>query len=181
MTQKVKKIYILVIVILSLLLLISVIFGIYSFGEYNKRIYNTNLGEDISIKVDGRGNYIGSVSYPNNIVYNTNYKQNINLNFENLTESLVVRGKLIFADNNNSQIPTNLVLTTSNLWLEGEDNYYYFNEIITQNISIDFVKELVIPEMVPSVKNNCVVTIIVEVLTKSQANIIWNSPESWLS
>ena len=99
-----------------------------------------------------------------------------------MTEALM-RAKLTIS--NEEAASTNIIGTTTNDWVSGEDGYYYYNGTVTANAAIDFVTSITVPTSLTNEDANktFIVNVIVETIQQANnaANAVWTTaPEDWL-
>ncbi len=176
-----KKLNLMLIIVLSALALGFLILAIFYHSKLVNRVYNTNLGDSLLLEVDATGVALANISYPNNLVNGLEYKQKVNIIGTENTVKSFVRAKAVFADYNNVREPADVEITKTENWLYNEtDGYFYLNKFLKKDVSFEFIEKIVIPRLAPRVKNNAVLTIVVESADFSK-NVLsfWDAPQEW--
>ena len=99
-----------------------------------------------------------------------------------MTEALM-RAKLTITNTDGAS--QNVDATTTGSWVEGDDDYYYYNGTVNADDAIDFITQVTIPTTLTNADANKTYSIEVIVETIQQANnaanAVWTTaPESWL-
>lgn len=176
-----KKLYILLVVLLSLFLLIALIMVIFYHSKLVDRVYNTNLGESLLLEVKEDKVTLATISYPNNLVNGLKYKQKVNIIGAGDIADTFVRAKVVFADYNNVEMASDVeIVSFDNWYFNQSDGYYYLKKYLKSEDMYEFIKTITIPSLAPKVKNNAVLSIVVESL-KSSKDVLsfWNAPIEW--
>ena len=100
-----------------------------------------------------------------------------------MTEALV-RAKLTITNADGAS--TTVDADTTESWIEGEDDYYYYEGSLTANQNIDFITSLTIPTSLTNADANKTfnIDVVVETIQKANnaANAVWTTaPTEWLN
>ena len=168
--------YIYIIFGLGLLLVSSSIANIYFYFRSQSRIFDCNLGERIEIEFDEQDNILlANIVYPSNIVSGTKYNQKILLKTNEIASSYFVRAKALYADYNIVNESVNVEVSPEDSWQLSTDNYYYLNTPILSWQEVSFIDTLTLPIIYTEVKNNTIITIVIEFLnTSADVESLWN-------
>ena len=128
--KKVNKLTITLIAVIILLTIIAGVSIVYNFlgGFYYCRVieYDTILGEEQTIIVDGEGAFVSACNFSGSLVVDADIKQAINIQTKELENSLYLRAKCYVNEFETKQA---LMFGYSN-WIEASDGYLYFNQPI---------------------------------------------------
>ena len=173
------------IIVLSILLLTSIGVGVaLAYFTANANVTgNITLGNPVTISITQGGASAASLTFSNDALPGETYEQSIGvLAPAQMTEALM-RAKLTIS--NEEAASTNIIGTTTNDWVSGEDGYYYYNGTVTANAAIDFVTSITVPTSLTNEDANktFIVNVIVETIQQANnaANAVWTTaPEDWL-
>lgn len=173
------------IVILSVLLVASVAIGItLAYFTANATVTgNITLGDPVTISITQGGASVTSLTFDGNALPGTVYSQPIGVTAPaDMTEALM-RAKLTIT--NTDGATTNVSATTTNSWVEGDDDYYYYNGSINANDSVEFITSITVPTSLTNADANKTysIDVVVETIQKANnaANSVWTTaPADWL-
>ena len=173
------------IVALSILLVASIAIGVtLAFFTSTATVTGTiTLGDPVTISITQGGASATSLTFPGDALPGTVYDQAIGISAPaDITEALV-RAKLTIT--NADGATTNVEADTTDSWVEGTDDYYYYNGSITSNASVEFITSITVPTSLTNEDANKTFTINVVVETIQQANnaanTVWTTaPAEWL-
>lgn len=173
------------IVILSVLLVASVAIGItLAYFTANATVTgNITLGDPVTISITQGGASVTSLTFDGDALPGTVYSQSIGVTAPaDMTEALM-RAKLTIT--NTDGATTNVSATTTNSWVEGDDDYYYYNGSINANDSVDFITSITVPTSLTNADANKTysIDVVVETIQKANnaANSVWTTaPADWL-
>ena len=173
------------IITLSILLAVSVGVGVVLayFTSTANVAGNITLGDPVTISVTQGGASVSSLTFSNNALPGTVYEQTIGITAPDQMTTALMRAKLTIT--NTEGASANVEATTTDSWIDGEDDYYYYEGTVDANAAIDFVTAVTIPTSLTNEDANKTFTINIVVETIQQANNAANSvwttaPEAWL-
>lgn len=173
------------IVTLSVLLLAAVGIGItLAYFTANATVTgNITLGDPVTISITQGGASATSLTFSGDALPGTVYDQAIGVAAPaDMTEALM-RAKLTIT--NTDGATTNVDAETTENWVKGDDDYYYYNGSITASQSIEFITSLTVPTSLTNEDANKTfnIDVIVETIQKANnaANSVWTTaPSDWL-
>jgi len=173
------------IVTLSLLLVASIAIGITLayFTSSANVAGNVTLGDPVTISITQGGASVSSLTFPGDALPGTVYDQAIGVSAPaDMTEALM-RAKLTITNTDGAS--TTVDADTTEAWVEGTDDYYYYNGTVTANASIEFITSITIPTSLTNEDANKTfnIDVIVETIQKANnaANNVWTTaPADWL-
>ena len=173
------------IIVLSILLIASIAIGvtIAYFTSSATVAGNITLGDPVTISITQGGASASTLTFAGDALPGTVYDQAIGVSAPaEMTEALM-RAKLTIT--NTDGATSNVDATTTGDWVEGDDDYYYYNGTVSANDNIDFITNITIPTSLTNADANKTYSIEVIVETIQQANnaanAVWTTaPESWL-
>lgn len=173
------------IITLSILLVATVAIGItLAYFTANTQVAgNITLGDPVTISITQGGASASSLTFAGDALPGTVYEQSIGvLAPADMTEALM-RAKLTIT--NSDGATTNVDATTTNSWVKGTDEYYYYNGSVTSNAAIDFITKLTVPTTLTNEDANKTfnIDVVVETIQKANnaANNVWTTaPSEWL-
>lgn len=171
---------------LAVLLVASIAIGITLayFTASATVIGNISLGDPVTISITQGGASATSLTFPGDALPGTVYDQAIGvLAPADMTEALM-RAKLTIS--NADGATTNVDANTTADWVEGDDDYFYYNGTVTSNSSIEFITNLTVPTSLTNADANKTfsIEVVVETIQKANnaANSVWTTaPTDWLS
>ena len=173
------------IITLSVLLIATVAIGItLAYFTANTSVAgNITLGDPVTISITQGGASASSLTFAGDALPGTVYDQPIGvLAPADMTEALM-RAKLTIT--NADGATTNVDATTTADWVDGDDDYYYYNGSVTANASIDFITSITVPTSLTNADANKTfnIDVVVETIQRANnaANSVWTTaPSDWL-
>lgn len=173
------------IIVLSILLIASIAIGvtIAYFTSSATVAGNITLGDPVTISITQGGASASTLTFAGDALPGTVYDQAIGVSAPaEMTEALM-RAKLTIT--NTDGATSNVDATTTGDWVEGDDDYYYYNGTVNANDNIDFITNITIPTSLTNADANKTYSIEVIVETIQQANnaanAVWTTaPSEWL-
>ena len=174
------------IVTLSILLIASITIGVTLafFTATTTVTGNITLGDPVTVSITQGGATATSLTFSGDALPGTVYDQTIGISAPaDMTEALV-RAKLTITNSDGAS--TTVEATTTANWIEGTDDYYYYNGSLTANTNIDFITAVTIPTSLTNADANKTfnIDVIVETIQKANnaANSVWTTaPADWLA
>ena len=145
---------------------------------------NITLGDPVTISITQGGASATSLTFDGDALPGTVYDQAIGvLAPATMTEALM-RAKLTIT--NADGATTTVDADTTADWVEGDDDYFYYNGTVTANASIEFITSLTVPTTLTNADANKTfnIDVIVETIQKANnaANSVWTTaPSEWLT
>jgi len=174
-----------VIVTLSILLAVSVAVGVALayFTTTATVTGDITLGDPVTISITQGGSSVSSLTFSNDALPGSVYDQSIGVSAPADMTTALMRAKLTI--NNAEGASVNVEATTTSSWVEGTDDYYYYEGTIAANQSVDFVTAVTIPTSLTNEDANKTFTInvVVEAIQQANnaANAVWTTaPQEWL-
>lgn len=174
----------LAIVALSILLGLSVLFGVTAafFGATATATGNITLGDPVNINITQGGATVTTLTFNGTAMPGTVYDQPIAVLMPANTSDAVVRGKLTITNSDSASV--NVSATTNANWTLGEDDYYYYNGVLSAQDSQEFVTSLTIPKSLTNADANKTYAISVQVeaiqFANGAASEVWTTaPSTW--
>ncbi|HJD05429.1 MAG TPA: SipW-dependent-type signal peptide-containing protein [Candidatus Onthoplasma faecipullorum] len=173
------------IIVLSILLIASIAIGvtIAYFTSSATVAGDITLGDPVTISITQGGASASTLTFAGDALPGTVYDQAIGVSAPaEMTEALM-RAKLTIT--NTDGATSNVDATTTGDWVEGDDDYYYYNGTVSANDNIDFITNITIPTSLTNADANKTYSIEVIVETIQQANnaanAVWTTaPSEWL-
>jgi hypothetical protein len=176
----------LAIIALSVLLGLSVIFGVTAafFSASKGAGGDITLGNPVNIDITQGGTSVTSLTFDGTAMPGTTYSQPISVAMPAGTSDAVVRGKLSIT--NEDATTTDITAVTSTNWVLGEDGYYYYNGKMTASESKDFITSITVPKSLTNTSANKTYVITVQIEAIQYANgaaaEVWTTaPSSWIT
>ena len=173
------------IIVLSGLLLASIAVGVTLayFSADATVAGNITLGDPVNINITQGGSTVTSLTFSNDALPGHVYEQVIGISVPADTSDALLRAKLTISNSDGASV--NVEATTVEAWVEGDDGYYYYNGVASENDSIDFVTAVTIPTSLTSADANKTFNIDVSVEAIQEANnaarATWTTaPTEWL-
>ena len=144
---------------------------------------NITLGDHVTISITQGGATATSLTFDGDALPGTVYDQAIGIAAPaNMTEALV-RAKLTIANADGATTTVDAATTAD--WVEGEDDYYYYEGSLTANENIDFITSITVPTSLTNADANKTfnIDVVVETIQKANnaANAVWTTaPAEWL-
>lgn len=174
------------ILVLSILLGISVALGITAaFFTANRTATGTiTLGNPVDINISQGGTNVTTLAFEGNAYPGTTYDAPISIVAAADTSEACLRAKVTLTNTDTAAI--NVEATTSDSWVKGEDDYYYYNGTITAGNSVDFISKITVPTTLTNedAKKTYSVSIVCEAIQKANgaAAATWTTaPTDWLT
>ncbi|MBQ9795607.1 MAG: hypothetical protein IJW36_01415 [Clostridia bacterium] len=145
---------------------------------------NITLGDPVTISITQGGATATSLTFPGDALPGTVYDQAIGVSAPaDMTEALV-RAKLTITNADGAS--TTVDANTTDSWIEGDDDYYYYEGSLTASQNIDFITSLTIPTSLTNEDANKTfnIDVVVETIQKANnaANAVWTTaPTEWLN
>jgi len=174
------------IVVLSILLVASLGVGIALayFTTTANVAGDITLGDPVTISITQGGASATSLTFAGNALPGTVYSQPIGVSAPAQMTEALMRAKLTITNTDGATV--NVEATTTDSWIKGDDQYYYYNGTINANGSVDFVTAITVPTSLTNADANKTysVDVIVEAIQQANnaANAVWTTaPEEWLN
>lgn len=174
------------IIALSIMLGLSVIFGVtVAFFAANQEAAGTvTLGDPVNINITQGGASVSALTFSGTALPGTVYDQEIGISMPLATSDAVVRGKLTITNADGAS--TNVTGTTATGWVNGTDDYYYFNGKLSAGDSEAFITKITVPTSLTNIDANKTFTIAVLVEAIQWANgaasEVWTTaPVDWVT
>lgn len=140
--------------------------------------------KEINLEVGINKSSSKAVSLIKNIIEGVEYPQVVKLHIDKVINPLVLRVKadMINGDGNN----LSLDIETNDLWYKGDDEYYYYKQLIKEKIDIVLTQSITIPigiqkDMKTNNKHILVITSESVDYASNYAQGYWLSPNTWLT
>ena len=174
----------LAIVALSVLLLLSLTFGITAayFSANASATGTVTLGDPVNINITQGGTTVSTITFDGTAMPGTVYSQPIAVALPANTSDAVIRGKLTIT--NSDSAATNVLATTNASWTAGTDDYYYFNGIMSAGDTQEFVTNITVPTTLTNADANKTFAISVQIeaiqFANGAASEVWTTaPSTW--
>lgn len=174
------------IVALSILLGLSLVFGVTAafFSANQTANGSIALGDPVNINITQGGASVSALSFPTTAMPGTVYDQVIGISVPTNSSDCVIRGKLTIT--NADGAATNVEATTDVNWTRGDDDYYYYNGVLSANDTTGFVTNITVPKSLTNEDANKTFTIAVQIEAIQNANgaasEVWTTaPQAWLT
>ncbi len=174
------------IIVLSVLLLASVIFGAtLAYFSANQDVTGTiTLGNPVNINITQGGASVSTLTFDGTAMPGSVYSQPIGISVPANTSNALLRAKIQLTETDGDT--TKVLATTTNNWTEGDDDYYYYNGVAKSSDAIEFVSKITVPTTLTNEDANKVFTVSVVVEAIQEANNaarnVWTTaPEEWLT
>lgn len=174
------------IITLSVLLGLSLILGLtVAFFSANKTATgDITLGDPVNINITQGGASVETLTFTGTAMPGTSYTQSIGVSVPQNTSQCVLRCKLTLTNTGNAS--ETISATTSDAWIQGEDDYYYYNGSVNAGDSVDFCTAITVPKTLTNADANKVYTISFQVEAIQYANgaasEIWTTaPTEWIN
>lgn len=174
------------IVALSILLGLSVIFGVTAafFSANSSANGNITLGDPVNIDITQGGASVTALTFSGTAMPGTVYDQVIGISIPTKASDCVVRGKLTIANNDGSSV--NVEAATDTNWVKGEDDYYYYNGVLKATNTAGFVNKITVPKTLTNADANktYAITVAVEAIqfANGAASEVWTTaPADWIT
>lgn len=157
---------------------------------YVPRYYKvkSNIGmtmlKQIDIEINENKSESKAITIIKNAIGGVEYFQNVKVVSGELKKSQVIRAKASVVDGDGAT--KNLDIICDNNWVKGEDNYYYYQYVVTQSKNIDFCNKIILPidlNKDTDTSNQHIAIFTIESLdyNAGYAGMLWNTPFSqWI-
>ena len=174
------------IIVLSVMLIASIAVGVtlaYFAADANV-VGNVTLGDPVNINITQGGSTVTSLTFSNDALPGHVYDQVIGVSVPADTSNALLRAKLTITNTDGAAV--NVEATTVEAWVEGTDDYYYYNGVAKAGDAIDFVTAVTIPTSLTNEDANKSFNIDISVEAIQEANnaarAVWTSaPTDWLN
>lgn len=174
----------LAIVALSILLGLSVIFGVTAafFSATATASGQITLGDPVNINVTQGGTTVSTLTFDGTAMPGTVYDQPIGVSMPANTSDAVIRGKLTITNSDTAAV--NVTATTAAGWTAGEDDYYYYNGKLSAGQSANFVTAITVPKSLTNADANKTFALSVQIeaiqFANGAASEVWTTaPSTW--
>lgn len=142
------------IIALSVLLGLSVVFGVTAafFTASQNATGNVTLGDPVNINITQGGASVSALTFSGTAMPGTVYDQVIGVSVPDNSADCVVRGKLTITNTDGSSV--NVEATTDTNWVKGDDDYYYYNGILSASGTAGFVNKITVPKTLTNADAN---------------------------
>ena len=175
------------IIALSILLIATLAIGVTGafFAANANAGGDVTLGDPVNINITQGGASVSALSFAGTAMPGTVYDQAIGVTTPANTSDCVVRAKLTITNNDGASTNVVAAYNTTN-WVLGEDEYYYYNGVMSAGDSVDFVNSVTIPKSLTNLDANKTYSIAVVVESIQFANgaaaETWTTaPEDWVT
>lgn len=172
--------------VVGILIAIEAIMLIIYVPRYYK--VKSNIGmtmlKQIDIEINENQSESKAITIIKNAIGGVEYFQNVKVVSGELKKSQVIRAKASVVDGDG--ITKNLDIICDNNWVKGEDNYYYYQYVVTQSKNIDFCNKIILPidlNKDTDTSNQHIAIFTIESLdyNAGYAGVLWNTPFSqWI-
>ena len=176
----------LAIVALSILLGLSVLFGVTAafFGANAAASGNITLGDPVNVNITQGGATVTTLTFSGDAMPGTVYSQPIAVALPADTSDAVVRGKLSITNSENAAV--NVTAATADGWTLGDDDYYYYEGKMTAGESKDFVTSITVPKELTNTDANKTYALSIQIEAIQFANgaaaEVWTTaPTEWVA
>ncbi len=173
------------IIVLSIMLVASIAVGVTLayFTANATAAGNVSLGDPVNINITQGGSSVTSLTFGTDALPGHVYDQVIGVSVPTGTSNALLRAKLTITNTDGASI--NVTATTVDAWVEGDDDYYYYNGVASSGDSIDFVTAVTIPTSLTNADANKTFNIDISVEAIQEANnaarAVWTTaPAEWL-
>lgn len=173
------------IIVLSVMLIASIAVGVTLayFASDATAAGDITLGDPVNINITQGGSSVTSLTFASDVLPGHVYDQVIGVSVPADTSDALLRAKLTITNSDGATL--NVEATTVDAWVEGDDDYYYYNGVASANDSIDFVTALTIPTGLTNQDANKTFNIDISVEAIQEANnaarAVWTTaPTDWL-
>ncbi len=174
------------IITLSVLLIATISIGVALayFTATSTVAGDITLGDPVTISITQGGASASTLTFSSDALPGDEFTQPIGIEAPaEMTEALM-RAKLTIS--NTDGATTNVEATTTDAWVQGDDEYYYYNGSVIANSTIDFITKVIVPTSLTNDDANKTfnVNVIVETIQKANnaANAVWTTaPTDWLN
>ena len=172
------------IIALSILLGLSVIFGVTAafFTASGSATGNITLGDPVNVNITQGGASVTALTFDGTAMPGTVYDQVIGVSVPADSSDCVIRGKLTITNTDGSSV--SVEATTDTNWVKGEDDYYYYNGILSANGTAGFVNKITVPKSLTNADANKTFALSIQIEAIQFANgaaaEVWTTaPSAW--
>ena len=176
----------LAIVALSILLGLSLIFGVTAafFSANAGATGNITLGDPVNINITQGGATVSTLTFAGNAMPGTVYSQPISVALPAGTSDAVIRGKLTITNSDTASV--NVTATTAGNWVKGDDDYYYYQGKMSAGETADFVTSITVPKTLTNDDANKTYALSVQIeaiqFANGAASEVWTTaPSDWIT
>ncbi len=172
--------------VVGVLMVIEAIMLIVYVPRYYK--VKSNIGmtmlKQIDIEINENKSESKAITIIKNAIGGVEYFQNVKVVSGELKKSQVIRAKASVVDGDG--VTKNLEIICDNNWVKGEDNYYYYQYVVTQSKNIDFCNKIILPidlNKDTDTSNQHIAIFTIESLdyNAGYAGMLWDTPFSqWI-
>ena len=172
--------------VVGILIAIEAIMLIIYVPRYYK--VKSNIGmtmlKQIDIEINENQSESKAITIIKNAIGGVEYFQNVKVVSGELKKSQVIRAKASVVDGDGTT--KNLDIICDNNWVKGEDNYYYYQYVVTQSKNIDFCNKIILPidlNKDTDTSNQHIAIFTIESLdyNAGYTGVLWNTPFSqWI-
>lgn len=185
-TRKNRSASTIAIVTLSVLLGLSLILGLTAafFSASQTATGDITLGDPVNINITQGGATVEALTFTGTAMPGTTYTQPIGVSVPTNTSQSVLRCKLTLANTGAASVA--VTATTSEDWVLGDDDYYYYNGSVNAGDTLDFCSAITVPKELTNEDANKVYTITFQVEAIQYANgaasEVWTTaPTEWVN
>lgn len=172
------------IIALSVLLGLSVIFGVTAafFTASQGTTGNVTLGDPVNLNITQGGATVSSLTFNRTAMPGTVYDQVIGVSIPADSSDCVVRGKLTITNTGGASVAVEA--TTDTNWVKGDDDYYYYNGVLSANDTAGFVNKITVPKTLTNADANKTFALSIQVeaiqFANGAASEVWTTaPSDW--
>lgn len=172
--------------VVGILIAIEAIMLIIYVPRYYK--VKSNIGmtmlKQIDVEINENQSESKAITIIKNAIGGVEYFQNVKVVSGELKKSQVIRAKASIVDGDGTT--KNLDIIYDNNWVKGEDNYYYYQYVVTQSKNIYFCNKIILPidlNKDTDTSNQHIAIFTIESLdyNAGYAGVLWNTPFSqWI-
>ncbi len=172
--------------VVGILIAIEAIMLIIYVPRYYK--VKSNIGmtmlKQIDIEINENKSESKAITIIKNAIGGVEYFQNVKVVSGELKKSQVIRAKASVVDGDGTTKKLDIIC--DNNWVKGEDNYYYYQYVVTQSKNIDFCNKIILPidlNKDTDTSNQRIAIFTIESLdyNAGYAGVLWNTPFSqWI-
>lgn len=173
------------IIVLSIMLIASIAVGVTLayFTANTSAAGNVSLGDPVNINITQGGSSVTSLTFGSDALPGHVYDQAIGVSVPSNTSNALLRAKLTITNTDGASLV--VTATTTDSWVEGDDDYYYYNGVAKAGDAIDFVTAVTIPTGLTNADANKTFNIDISVEAIQEANnaarAVWTTaPAEWL-
>lgn len=175
------------IVTLSILLGLSLLLGLTAafFSATQTATGDITLGDPVNINITQGGANVEVLTFTGKAMPGTTYDQPIGVSVPTNTSQSVLRCKLTLG-NTGEATSYAITATTSEDWVEGDDDYYYYNGSVNAGDTLDFCSAITVPKELTNTDANKIYTVTFQVEAIQYANgaasEVWTTaPTDWVN